>query len=299
VIGIVIPTYNEARNIDRLLKSIQAQTYSEYRVVIVDQGSSDQTASIAQSYGCMIVEIPRPDAHIPWITGPFPPRSRNLGSKAIDSQILLHLDADMELGSVDFLDRLTRLFDDRHEAAVIEEVDSAIGFWAKCKALERSCYRGTAMEAARAVTRDVFEAVGGYDEGVSSGEDYIATKLYERETLLARDPSLLLIHHTGRQSLRGLLKKKYVYGRTAKLYLRRADAIGGRSAASIARTSLMACLNNWRLVFRYPALYVCVFILRGLEFCAVQAGSRSAMDDQVSGQSQPVSEIPLPRDRDA
>jgi glycosyltransferase involved in cell wall biosynthesis len=271
-VGIVIPTFNEERNLERLLKSIRNQTDASYTIVVVDQGSTDATKSIARSYGCMVVEIKRPVAYIPWISAPLPANSRNLGAQSISGEILLHLDADMELGSSDLLFRLTSLLDDGHRAAVIAEADAPTGFWASCKALERSFYHGTRMEAARAVSRQLFEAVGGYDGSVSSGEDYIATRRYERETTIARDNSLLIIHHTDRLALRGLLRKKFVYGRTARLYLRTAKAIGGRSGSSIARASFGAWLRNWRAMLVHPVRYPGVMVLRALEFGAFQFG---------------------------
>jgi hypothetical protein len=180
----------------------------------------------------------------------------------------------MELGSPDFLEKLEPLIDTRHQAVVIREADVADGFWPRCKALERSCYYGTGMEAARAVTRELFERIGGYDQEVSSGEDYFVTRLYERETQLIRSDSLLLLHHTGRYSLMSLLRKKYVYGSTAQTYLRKASAVQGRSAAAIMRSSLGAYLRNWRLLLKHPALYLCIFLLRAMEFGAMRLGMR-------------------------
>jgi glycosyltransferase involved in cell wall biosynthesis len=270
--GIVIPTYNSEHNIQRLIRSIQSQTFSSYSIVVVDQDSDDGTAKIARSSGCTVIDVPRPQLFIPWITAPFPSQSRNIGADSVDGKILLHLDSDMELGSTKFLERLETLIDAKHQAAVVREADVATGFWPKCKALERSCYYGTEMEAARAVTRDLFRRVGGYDRAVSSGEDYFVTRLYQRETKIIRDDSLLLLHHTGRYSLMSLLKKKYLYGRTARIYLQRADAVGGRSGFAIVRSSLGAYIKNWRLMLEHPILYICIYPLRLMEFTAMQLG---------------------------
>ncbi len=273
-IGIVIPTYNCADQVERLIRSIRAQTYSNYSVVVVDQSSTDRTPEIARSQGCMVVDVPRPESYVPWITDPLPAHSRNLGAQSVAGNILLHLDSDMELGSPDFLEKLVHLIDSQHEAVVIREIDLASGFWPQCKAVERSCYYGTEMEAARAVTRALFDRVGGYDREVSSGEDYFVTGLYQRETQLVRDNSLLLRHHVGRYSLRSLLRKKFVYGRTAGRYLRRSRLVQGRSTASIIGASLGAYIKNWRLFLRHPIQYVCVIPLRVMEFTAIQLGMR-------------------------
>ncbi len=264
--AIVVPTLNEENNIDRLLASLRRQTNTEYSIVVVDQGSDDRTVEVARSYGCKVVKVPRPSFYTP------PAQSRNIGAWSVAGTVLVHLDADMELATPDFLDRLARLLDADHRAAIIQECDVATGFWTKCKALERRCYRGTEMEAARAVSRDLFLQVGGYDEKISSGEDFFITRLYERETKVARDPSLVVRHHIGRYSLGSLLRKKVAYGRSAKTYLVQAPRIGARSATSIIGSSLRAYLKNWRLLGAAPAHYLCIFPLRATEWMAVQLG---------------------------
>ncbi len=269
--AIVIPTYNEESNIGRLLESIRRQTAANYSIAIVDQSSTDRTADIARSYGSTVINIPKPHFYSP------PARSRNIGARSVEGKIILHLDADMELGSADFLQKLAALIDGEHRAAIISEYDVAFGFWAKCKALERSCYRGSEMEAARAVTRDLFLTVGGYDEEISSGEDFFTTRLYERHTRLARDESLALRHHVGRWSLGSMLRKKFDYGRTAGVYLVKARRIGAKSSRSIVRSSLRAYARNWRLVTKEPAHYLGIFPLRALEFAAMQWGMRSGL----------------------
>jgi hypothetical protein len=181
----------------------------------------------------------------------------------------------MELDSPDFLKNLEALIDARHQAAVIPERDVATGFWARCKAAERASYSGTKMEAARAVTRDLFTRVGGYDQDISFGEDLFITRLYERETQIARSDSVVLRHHTGDYSLRFLLRKRFNYGKTANVYIRKASLVGAGSAASIVRTSIVAYLRAWPLIFKYPLEYLCVIPLRAMESAAVLLGMRS------------------------
>ena len=268
--GIVIPTHNEEHNLARLLKSITSQTYTSYSVTVVDQGSTDKTADIAREYGCTFIEIPRPKFYT------APSRSRNIGASLAAGELLLHLDADMELGSSDFLARLRALVDADHQAVVIRELDVASGFWAECKALERSCYWGTTMVAARAVTRELFTRVGGYNEAISSGEDFYVTRLYERETRVGSDQTLLLRHYIGQPSLKTLLRKKFIYGKTADAYIARAQDIGAASASSIIWTSMRAYLKNWKVLGRQPVHCLGIFALRAMELLAVSLGRLNA-----------------------
>jgi glycosyltransferase involved in cell wall biosynthesis len=48
--SIIIPSYNSEKTIGRCINSITAQTYTSYEIVAVDDGSSDNSLSILQSY---------------------------------------------------------------------------------------------------------------------------------------------------------------------------------------------------------------------------------------------------------
>ena len=45
-VSIVIPTYNRAEMVLECLESVFTQTYSDYEVIVVDDGSTDHTESV-------------------------------------------------------------------------------------------------------------------------------------------------------------------------------------------------------------------------------------------------------------
>ena len=49
MISIVVPAYNAAKYLDNTVKSVQAQTYSEWEMILVDDGSKDGTFALAQA----------------------------------------------------------------------------------------------------------------------------------------------------------------------------------------------------------------------------------------------------------
>ena len=53
--SIVIPTFNRARLLARTLESVWGQCFTDYEVVVVDDGSTDDTAEIARAYGFRVV----------------------------------------------------------------------------------------------------------------------------------------------------------------------------------------------------------------------------------------------------
>jgi len=263
LVSIIIPTYNEEKNIDILLSSISRQQYKKIEIVVVDQSSTDKTVEIAKKYGAIIIDLPKPMFYSP------PGNNRNIGAKKSSGSILLHLDADMELPKSNFIDNFIKLFDKEHRAVIIHEVDIAEGFWNKCKALERSLYWNTEMEAARGVSLELFEQVQGYDRKISSGEDFHISSKYEEYTKINSSKQVILYHKTGYISLKNLLMKKFHYGKTAKLFL---NNIKNDQKKNIVIISLRIYLKNWKLLFTSPIYYVCMFLLRFFELIAINLG---------------------------
>ena len=50
-VSVIIPVYNGAATIDRALKSVFDQTFTDYEIVICDDGSTDDTPSVLAKYG--------------------------------------------------------------------------------------------------------------------------------------------------------------------------------------------------------------------------------------------------------
>ncbi len=101
MLSIVIPTKNEERYLPRLLASIKRQSFSDYEIIVADNGSSDSTRAVAESFGCKVTG------------GGLPGEGRNRGAAAARGDVVLFLDADTELVDADFLESALREFKER------------------------------------------------------------------------------------------------------------------------------------------------------------------------------------------
>ena len=50
LVSVIIPAYNIERYISRCLDSIMAQTYNNLEIIVIYEGSKDQTAEILDDY---------------------------------------------------------------------------------------------------------------------------------------------------------------------------------------------------------------------------------------------------------
>ncbi|MHC5139531.1 MAG: glycosyltransferase family 2 protein, partial [Planctomycetota bacterium] len=87
-ISAVIPAYNAAKYIARSIDSVLAQTHPVDEIVIVDDGSTDNTAAIIKDYGDKVRYIHQPNAGVS--------AARNTGIEAATGNWIAFLDADDE-----------------------------------------------------------------------------------------------------------------------------------------------------------------------------------------------------------
>lgn len=85
-VSIVIPTYNHARFVGDAIECALAQQYDDFEVIVVDDGSTDETAAVLSAYEDRIVHIHQQNAGLS--------AARNHGLAVARGELILFLDAD-------------------------------------------------------------------------------------------------------------------------------------------------------------------------------------------------------------
>lgn len=87
LVSIIIPTYNSETTIEQTLESCLGQSYSNYEIIVVNDGSSDKTDEIVNRFS-------DPRIRYFFIENHGLPYARNLGIKNSRGEFLQFLDAD-------------------------------------------------------------------------------------------------------------------------------------------------------------------------------------------------------------
>ena len=85
-VSVIIPTYNYARFIEDCLNSVLSQTYKNLEIIVVDDGSTDNTKEVLSAYGDKIKYIYQENSGLS--------ASRNTGIKNATGKYIQFLDSD-------------------------------------------------------------------------------------------------------------------------------------------------------------------------------------------------------------
>lgn len=266
MVSVIITTKNEAEHIRACLTSLRRQTYTPIEIIIVDNHSADNTCEIARKFTRHVYDA-----------GPERSAQRNYGAARAKGEYLLFLDADMQL-TPEVVKECVEVCKKNKIAAVIPEKSFGIGFWARCKALERAAYEGVDwIESARFFRKDSFLHVGGYDEALTGPEDF---ELPQRIKSVYGSRSVgrissYILHDEGRLSLVKLLRKKYYYGKKIHRYRNLAES----KPFFIKQANIF---RRYALFFRHPRMFIAdpmhaygVIIMKTLEMAAIGLGGLS------------------------
>ena len=177
LVSVVVPAFNDASTISDTLESLLAQRYERWEAIVVDDGSTDDTARLIASYA-------QKDSRFQLLgrINGGPSAARNTGIAKAKGEFLMFLDAD-DVFRPNTLQKLVRGLSRNPQWDAVHcgwwqtrDVSQPPGGRCWCSftgdLFDELCQRNLMPICAVMIRRRVMEAVAGFDESLSAVEDW-------------------------------------------------------------------------------------------------------------------------------
>ena len=179
--SVIIPLYNKAPYVRKALETVCAQTYRDYEIIVINDGSTDNSAIIAKEYlnsvdGISYKILQQKNAGVA--------AARNNGVAQAQGDYLAFLDAD-DWWEPTYLERMAQLIEDHPDAGLYASnyvyykpdkthvaLNIPTGYInypkAYCESGAMPVWTGATM-----IPKVVFDEMGGFPVGIKLGEDFL------------------------------------------------------------------------------------------------------------------------------
>jgi glycosyltransferase involved in cell wall biosynthesis len=177
-VSVVIPTYNYGRFIEQSIRSVLGQTRRPSEIIVVDDGSTDETTAVVGGFGAQVRYIREDNAGVS--------AARNRGVAESTGELIAFLDADDTWEPTNLEKQLARFESDEEiglvHSALREFADETGETIQLCTAGGEDGVADSLLlwegpmivrpGGAVTVTRKAFNHVGGFDTRMKVGEDW-------------------------------------------------------------------------------------------------------------------------------
>lgn len=268
LVSVIIPARNSEATIERCLKSITEQSYKNVEIVVVDNYSSDRTRHIAKKY----------DAKV-YLKGPERSAQANFGAEKATGKYIYRVDSDFVLQPDVIREAVESCEKCGYDAIVIHNTsDPTVSFWARVRKAERDCYKNDELNvAARFLKKEVFKAVGGFDETLVAVEDYdLHNRLVKSGFKIGRIKAEE-VHIGEPKTLAEVVQKHYYYGKNIGRFVRKNPKKTLRQLSPL-RASYVKNVSNF---FSNPLLIVGFAIYQVARYAATAIGIVAARLEEL------------------
>ena len=184
---VIVPLYNKAPYVCKALDSIVSQTFRDWELIIVDDGSTDGSAAICEEYLSTLYTIHRtPLENIRLFSQPNSgvAAARNRGVAESHGEFVCFLDAD-DWWEPTFLEEMDNLIAEYPDAGIYAsnyiyykpgKTHIALNLERGYIDYPKAYYEGSSMPVwtgATCMPRKVFDDMGGFPLGIKLGEDFL------------------------------------------------------------------------------------------------------------------------------
>lgn len=174
-IAVVVTSFNKGPYIELALSSLAAQVVRPAEIVVVDDGSTDDSAAIAddfaQRHPSLAMRVLRQ------ANSGQPAYARNAGIAVVSSDVVICLDADDALSPL-YLHAVTKAFTDDPGLGLVYpdflawDEDGTLRTWESRAWNPRALAQANGCPCVTAYRREVWERIGGYRTNVRGYEDW-------------------------------------------------------------------------------------------------------------------------------
>jgi len=186
LVSVIIPAYNEEKVIGNCLESLEKQRYRLLEIIVVDDGSSDNTLKIVKRFNIPVLKQNHQG----------PGRARNLGASIAKGEILVFVDADMTFDK-DFVKDLTKPIIEGKTIGTFsknEFVANKNDIWSKCWNVNRGWQNDRLFSknspdtspVFRAISKKEFDKVKGFDSHGEYTDDWSLSEKLNKKAILVR-----------------------------------------------------------------------------------------------------------------
>ena len=204
LVSVVIATYNYGRFLAEAVHSILGQTYPAREIIIIDDGSTDETADVAASFGDAVRYIKQDNAGVS--------AARNNGIRRAKGEFVAFLDAD-DQWAPEKLEKQKSLLDALPDSVALvgtktwevfedgHRIDTTPAVKRQDPILSRleMVVRNRMVTSSTFMKRECLERVGGFDEELNYCEDWdLWLRIGEHYgTAIIEEPLVICRQHHG------------------------------------------------------------------------------------------------------
>ena len=201
LVSVIVPLYNASQYICEALESIIASTYRPIEVIVMDDGSRDESLAVAQAFAKNHPEVTvmhQPNAGAP--------AARNRAIRSSHGAYILPVDADNKIHPL-YIEEAEAVLESRPEVRVVscraEFFGARTGEWITPPFSKELLARKNMIDTCAMYRREDFDRTLGYNEHCAAREDWdIWLSLFELGGEFVRLPEIRLYYRVREGSKR-------------------------------------------------------------------------------------------------